>query len=139
MNKINRSLSTPNTLKVKDFVFKFFGKNECPADDVENQLPILIHSCPENFSTVDYFGVSIVQISIISLIIKNKCKCFQSNQALQTKNLGRLVIYAPVITSTQSLLTNLKGINGLVVIGRKQTRGVGRHKNQVDVSTGKTI
>lgn len=55
-------------------------------------------------------------------------------QALHTKNLGRLVIYAPVITSTQSLLTNLKGINGLAVIGRKQTNGVGRHSNQVSAT-----
>lgn len=74
MNKINRSLSTPNTLKVNDSVFKFFGKNECPPDNVENQIPILIHSCPENFSTVDYFGVS---TKAILLEIKNKCKCFQ--------------------------------------------------------------
>lgn len=60
---------------------------------------------------------------------------FQSNQALQTKTLGRLVIYAPVITSTQTLVTNLKGMNGLAVIGRKQTSGVGRHSNQVFVAT----
>lgn len=58
MNKISRSSTTPNNLKVKDFVFKFFDKNDCPPDGVENQLSILIHSCPENFSTVDYFGVS---------------------------------------------------------------------------------
>lgn len=58
MNKINSSLTTPNTLKVKDFVFKFFGKNDCPQEDLDNQLSILIHSCPENFSTVNYFGVS---------------------------------------------------------------------------------
>lgn len=57
---INRSLATPNTIKMKDFVLKFYGKNESPPDDVANQLPILIHSCPENFSTVNYFGVSAV-------------------------------------------------------------------------------
>lgn len=57
IDKLNGSLSTPNTLKVKDLVFKFYGKSEEPPKNVENELPILVHSCPENFSTVDYFDV----------------------------------------------------------------------------------
>lgn len=52
-------------------------------------------------------------------------------QTLETREIGRLAIYAPIINSTMTLVTNLNMQNGLVVIGRKQTAGVGRHKNQV--------
>lgn len=54
-----------------------------------------------------------------------------SLQTLKTKEIGRLTIYAPVINSTMTLVSNLNMRHGLAVIGRKQTAGVGRNKNQV--------
>lgn len=51
-------------------------------------------------------------------------------QSLKTREIGRLAIYAPVINSTMTLVTNLNMRNGLAVIARKQTAGIGRNKNQ---------
>lgn len=119
----------PSTLKANDLTVKFYGKNESAGISKENQLSILIHSCPENFSTVAYFDVSFIFTSF--WFFSMLTQFFSLSQALQTKSIGRLVIYAPVISSTMSLVSNLKMSHGLVVIGKKQTAGVGRHKNQV--------
>lgn len=48
----------PNTLKTNTITVKFYGKNEMPKARLDNTLPVLLHSCPEDFSTIDYFNVS---------------------------------------------------------------------------------
>lgn len=45
-------------LKINGLSIKFCGKNEEPENAKENFLPIMVHSCPDDFSTVDYFDVS---------------------------------------------------------------------------------
>lgn len=50
---------------------------------------------------------------------------------LVTSYVGRLVIYAPVINSSQYVISSLELTNGIVVIAREQTEGIGRSNNQV--------
>lgn len=55
-----------NTLKNKDLEIQFCGKGEQPPPASERLLPVLIHSCPPSFSTVEYFEVSIVACIVSS-------------------------------------------------------------------------
>ncbi|KAK9746642.1 Biotin protein ligase C terminal domain [Popillia japonica] len=82
----------------------FCGKDDEPGPITSSRLPVMILSCPANFSTVQYF------------------------ETLETEQIGRLVIYSDVMTSSQDVLShNL--INGLAVIPRQQTKGLGRSGN----------
>lgn len=49
-------------LKIDGMSMKFCGKNEEPGNARSNYLPIMVHSCPDDFSTVDYFDVSSLKI-----------------------------------------------------------------------------
>lgn len=51
--------------------------------------------------------------------------------------MGRLVIYAPVVSSSQHVVTDLELTNGIAVIPRQQTSGVGRSNNQVSFLSSK--
>ncbi|GJQ79840.1 Hcs [Trypoxylus dichotomus] len=82
----------------------FCGKDDDPGIVSSSRLPVMILSCPAYFSTVHYF------------------------ETLETKEIGRLVIYSDVMTSSQDVLTH-KLVNGLVVITRQQTKGMGRSGN----------
>lgn len=68
-------------------------------------LPIMMHQCPENFSTVEYFD------------------------SLKTSELGRLVVYVDTMTSSMDVFNGHKLWHGLAVIVRRQTNGRGRLKN----------
>ncbi|XP_071441739.1 biotin--protein ligase isoform X2 [Hetaerina americana] len=68
-------------------------------------LPVLLHTCPPKFSTVEYF------------------------ENLQTESIGRLVIYSRILTSTMNLLTGPVLHHGIVVIASQQTEGKGRSSN----------
>ncbi|XP_018901600.2 biotin--protein ligase isoform X1 [Bemisia tabaci] len=95
-----------NGLKIKDLAIKFYGKGQNPSKASENFLPILLHSCPARFSTVEYFD------------------------NLKTKEFGRLVIYSDILKTSMALLAGPKMANGLAVIPRLQTRGSGRAGNE---------
>lgn len=84
---------------------QFLGKEMEPEPATATYLPVLIHACPSNFSTVRYF------------------------EALNTTAVGRLVIYADVLTSSQLLLAR-KLRHGFTVIVKQQTEGVGRSGNR---------
>ncbi|CAH1110239.1 unnamed protein product [Psylliodes chrysocephalus] len=83
---------------------KFCGKDEQAEPASVNFMPIYIHSCPSNFSTVQYF------------------------EALATEHIGRLVIYSDVMACSQFLLDKTLS-HGIVIIPRQQTTGVGRSNN----------
>ncbi|KAL7289279.1 hypothetical protein TKK_0017213 [Trichogramma kaykai] len=68
-------------------------------------LPVMVHRCPENFSTVEYF------------------------ENLSTREIGRLVIYTDILTSTYDVVQDLELHHGLAVVSRLQTRGQGRGRN----------
>lgn len=60
LEKLKPLMSDKNTLDNKLLTLKFFGKNETPSAASEKILPIMIHSCPDDFSTVEYFDVSLL-------------------------------------------------------------------------------
>lgn len=106
---------------------RFCSHREEPPKASAQLLPILINSCPDNFSTVDYFDVSIFATSrenFLTFIMKLM-------QNLKSEKIGRLAIYAPIMTSTMHVMENLVLGHGLAVIARHQTAGTGRSKNQV--------
>ncbi|XP_017098653.2 biotin--protein ligase isoform X1 [Drosophila bipectinata] len=107
LEKLRLRCSGPdNVIATPKLTIKFCGKDDKPPVANNNVLPILIHSCPEDFSTVDYFD------------------------QLKTEHIGRLVIYAPVVSSSMHVINNLELINGLAVLPLQQTAGVGRSSNQ---------
>lgn len=53
-------LGTDNILKIDALSIQFCGKNQQSGDANENSLPIMIHTCPDDFSTVEYFDVSFI-------------------------------------------------------------------------------
>ncbi|KPU79433.1 uncharacterized protein Dana_GF17255, isoform B [Drosophila ananassae] len=107
LEKLRLRCSGPdNVIATPKLTIKFCGKDDKPPVANNNVLPILIHSCPEDFSTVDYFD------------------------QLKTEHIGRLVIYAPVVSSSMHVINNLELINGLAVLPLQQTAGVGRSNNQ---------
>ncbi|VEN62867.1 unnamed protein product [Callosobruchus maculatus] len=93
-----------SVLEMENLTVKFCGKNETPEPASKNFLPVFIHSCPSNFSTVNYF------------------------EALETQHIGRLVIYSDVMSSSQAIIAKTL-THGLVVIPRRQVRSVGRSNN----------
>ncbi|KAJ8982609.1 hypothetical protein NQ317_005081 [Molorchus minor] len=98
-NSIKDNLLQYDTLSVK-----FCGKDETADPSSSSFLPIFIHSCPSNFSTVNYF------------------------EALETEHIGRLVIYSDILTSSQVVISKPL-CHGLAVIPRQQTQAVGRSNN----------
>ncbi|XP_037730753.1 biotin--protein ligase isoform X4 [Drosophila subpulchrella] len=101
-----RCSGSDNVIATPKLTIKFCGKDDKPPVANNNVLPILIHSCPDDFSTVEYFD------------------------HLKTEHIGRLVIYAPVVSSSMHVINNLELINGLAVLPVQQTSGVGRSNNQ---------
>jgi len=53
-----RCSGSDNVIATPNLTMKFCGKDDKPPVANNNVLPILIHSCPDDFSTVDYFDVS---------------------------------------------------------------------------------
>ncbi|XP_011695670.1 PREDICTED: biotin--protein ligase isoform X3 [Wasmannia auropunctata] len=104
--KLKDKMNEKNTLTVStDMQIQFCANNENVCSPSANLLPIMMHMCPPNFSTVDYF------------------------ENLSTKELGRLVIYTDVLTSSMNVINNTQLEHGLTVIPRQQTSGRGRYNN----------
>ncbi|XP_072933352.1 biotin--protein ligase [Epargyreus clarus] len=76
--------------------------DEPPARDF---LPVKLYECPENFSTVEYFD------------------------NLTSKSLGRLVVYADVLESTQRVFAGEAFAHGVAAVCRRQAGGLGRAGN----------
>nr|XP_050853276.1 biotin--protein ligase [Vespula vulgaris] len=93
-----------DTLKMQNLEIQFCKKN-IDKSASSSFLPVMIHQCPDNFSTIEYF------------------------ESLKTKDLGRLVIYADVLTSSMHVVNGQKLQHGLVVIPCQQTQARGRNKN----------
>lgn len=72
LEKLRLRCSGPdNVIATPKLTIKFCGKDDKPPVANNNVLPILIHSCPEDFSTVDYFDVGCAAISVNCLLIFN--------------------------------------------------------------------
>lgn len=100
----NNANIVENKLVNDKLILNFIGNNQDPGTATLNRLPVMVHSCPTNFSTIDYF------------------------ENLKSTDFGRLVIYSDIISSTQHVLDK-KLRHGFVVIARQQTNGIGRSKN----------
>lgn len=105
--RLSAHTDDPKTLRTPQLTVRFCGHREQPPAASAQLLPIMINSCPENFSTIDYF------------------------ENLRATKIGRLAIYVPVMTSTMHVLGGVPLAHGLAVIARQQTAGSGRSKNQV--------
>lgn len=110
LESLRIKMTEPNVLQNSKMNLMFCARGTQPPKATAQLLPILVDSCPENFSTIDYF------------------------QTLTTDKIGRLVIYSPVMTSSMDILSNTTFDHGLVVIPLQQTCGKGRNENQVEIS-----
>ncbi|XP_043801888.1 biotin--protein ligase isoform X2 [Apis laboriosa] len=105
LEKLKDIMKTNDTLKMPKLEIQFCRSSTVPKPASSSFLPIMVHQCPDNFSTVEYF------------------------ENLTSKELGRLVIYAEVMTSSMDVFNGYKLGHGLAVIVRQQTQGRGRSKN----------
>ncbi|XP_030749027.1 biotin--protein ligase [Sitophilus oryzae] len=94
-----------NKMKAGDTSIVFCGKDDEFDDPSSTYLPILVHSCPQNFNTVSYF------------------------ETLNTKYIGRLVIYSDIMSSSHPILDHNQLTHGIAVICRQQVAGIGRSNN----------
>ncbi|KAJ9584247.1 hypothetical protein L9F63_021409 [Diploptera punctata] len=106
LKKLQGRLEADNMLKLSRISLQF-----CSAKGVEppratgTLMPILVHACPSNFSTIEYF------------------------ENLQSEVIGRLLIYSEVMTSSMDVLAGSSLQHGLAVVPSCQLRGVGRGEN----------
>ncbi|KAL1501975.1 hypothetical protein ABEB36_007193 [Hypothenemus hampei] len=95
-----------NEMKAGEIHVLFCGKDDKFDSPSATFLPVLIHACPQNFNTVNYF------------------------ETLDTKYIGRLVIYSDVLASSHLLLQHSQLTHGVAVVCRQQLGGIGRSKNK---------
>ncbi|XP_024214118.1 uncharacterized protein [Halyomorpha halys] len=93
------------SLKAGRISLKFCGKGVSPPPATSLLLPVLMHACPETFSTFDYF------------------------ENLKTEKIGRLVIFSDVLTTSMDIVQNVNFCHGFTVIPYYQTKGKGRGGN----------
>ncbi|XP_068082947.1 biotin--protein ligase [Anabrus simplex] len=105
LSQLQSRLQGENLLKLPQLSLHFCGKGVEPAKATAIHLPVLIHSCPANFSTVEYF------------------------ENLHSDVLGRLVLYSEVMTSSMDVLAGTVLQHGLAVVPCQQTKGSGRGGN----------
>lgn len=127
LEQLKSKMETTNTLKLDGLTVKFCGKNEDPPTPEAHCFPIMIHTCPDDFSTLDYFDVSFAINRIVMKILLN---LFLS-QSLKTEHVGRLLVYSKVLAESMVLLNKVKYSHGFAVIPRELTGAVGRGNNKV--------
>lgn len=59
LDDLKSVMESTNTLKVDGLTVKFCGKNDTPPTADEHCLPVMINACPDDFSTLDYYDVSL--------------------------------------------------------------------------------
>uniref|UniRef100_A0A182K7Q6 BPL/LPL catalytic domain-containing protein n=1 Tax=Anopheles christyi TaxID=43041 RepID=A0A182K7Q6_9DIPT len=107
LESLKSTMSRPNVIQMSELALQFCGKSDSsPNPATDSHLPVMIFHCPEDFSTVEYF------------------------ENLTTNKIGRIGIYAPIMTSSMHIVSNLTLTHGFMVIARYQTKGKGRNNNQ---------
>ncbi|XP_049280287.1 biotin--protein ligase [Anopheles funestus] len=107
LDALKSTMSRPNVIQTAELTLQFCGKGDStPVPASDSHLPVMIFHCPEDFSTVEYF------------------------ENLTTQQIGRIGIYAPIMTSSMQIVSNLTLAHGFMVIARYQTKGKGRNNNQ---------
>ncbi|XP_012287095.1 biotin--protein ligase isoform X2 [Orussus abietinus] len=103
LKQLKDAMQPNNILKMTNMDIQFCEQGTKAMPPSSTLLPVMIHSCPDNFSTVEYFEI------------------------LSTKVVGRLVIYSDVMTSSMNVTNGRSLYHGLAIIPRRQTQGQGRH------------
>lgn len=70
LEELKSKMETPNMLKLDSLTVKFCGKGEDPPHADVNCFPVMIHSCPDDFSTLDYFDVSLYSVRNIKTYLR---------------------------------------------------------------------
>lgn len=114
-----------NVMKLDGLTVKFCGKNADPPAAEANLLPLMIHKCPDDFSTLDYYDVRRTAAT--------SGFCFKtfSFQSLKAEHVGRLLIYSKVLAGSTILVKDVKWVHGFAVIPRELTQAAGRGNNKV--------
>ncbi|XP_057341887.1 biotin--protein ligase [Microplitis mediator] len=105
LERLKEKMEANDIFKTNKLKLQFCSNTNKLVPASSSVLPIMLHQCPDNFSTIEYF------------------------ENLKTKDLGRIVIYADIMTSSMDVVAGCKLHHGLAVIPRQQTQGQGRHKN----------
>ncbi|XP_015514595.1 biotin--protein ligase isoform X1 [Neodiprion lecontei] len=105
LEKLKDRMLPNDIIKTGKLEIQFCGRSTQGISASASVLPVMIHQCPDNFSTVEYF------------------------ENLSSEELGRLVIYADVMTSSMDVVANCQLHHGLAVIPCQQVSGQGRSKN----------
>lgn len=127
LEQLKAKMETPNTLKLDGLTVKFCGKNDDPPKPDAHCLPIMVNTCPDDFSTLDYFDVSFNHRSFGFISFQFLLR----KQSLKTEHVGRLLIYSKVLTSSMILVNKVKYSHGFAVIPKELTAASGRGSNQV--------
>lgn len=59
LEQLKPLMGSDNILKIDGLSIQFCGKNQQSGDANASSLPIMIHTCPDDFSTLEYFDVSL--------------------------------------------------------------------------------
>ncbi|XP_063233773.1 biotin--protein ligase isoform X2 [Bacillus rossius redtenbacheri] len=94
-----------DTLKLPRLGLQFCEKGAEPSRASASHLPVLVHACPDRFSTVEYF------------------------ENLKTRALGRLLLFSELMTSTMDVFDGPPLHHGLAVVALQQVSGTGRGSN----------
>ncbi|XP_076762420.1 holocarboxylase synthetase-like protein [Xylocopa sonorina] len=105
LEKLKDTMETNDILKMSKMELQFCRSSTVPRPASSSFLPIMLYQCPNDFSTVEYF------------------------ENLTSQELGRLVIFAEILSSSMDVLNGSRLQHGLAVIVRQQTQGYARGKN----------
>lgn len=125
LEQLKAKMETTNTLKLDGLTIKFCGNTDDPPTPEAHCLPLMIHACPDDFSTLDYFDVSWDKYKIIETQRKILL------QSLKTEHVGRLLIYSTVLAGSTVIVNKTKYCNGFAVIPRELKSATGRGSNMV--------
>lgn len=64
LEKLKDIMKTNDTLKMSKLEIQFCRSSTVPKPASSSFLPIMVHQCPDNFSTVEYFEVFFFYILI---------------------------------------------------------------------------
>ncbi|XP_014203676.1 biotin--protein ligase isoform X2 [Copidosoma floridanum] len=105
LKQLKNKMQPNDVLKTDKIELQFCGTSTHPKPASATFLPIMVHRCPDNFSTVEYF------------------------ENLNTEAIGRLVIYSDIMTSSNDIVSGVALHHGLAVLPLRQTKGQGRNSN----------
>lgn len=108
LQSLKDRMTNDHVLATPHYKIHLYGKDDVVPEASSSVLPLQVDGIPDDlgFSTKLYF------------------------EELKTQEVGRLLIYATLLTSSMNVLSHLTLSHGFCVIPRQQTQGTGRSKNQ---------